>query len=86
VPPGGLVVWCSLPTRSSSAIVSAAERHGLLLAAGPRFGTGHSLDDRLRLPYTQPVDVIERGVALLATVAAELPPVPIETPDRRIVV
>ena len=74
VPAGGLVVWCRLPSgTSSSALVSTAEARGLLLAAGPRFGTGHAFDDRLRLPYTQPVDVIERGVALLAQAVADQP-------------
>jgi DNA-binding transcriptional MocR family regulator len=86
VPPGGLVVWCSLPAPSSSALALAAESRGLLLAAGPRFGTGHSLDDRLRLPYTQPVEVIERGVRILAEVAADLPLPRGGTPDRQIVV
>jgi DNA-binding transcriptional MocR family regulator len=73
VPAGGLVLWCRLPAASSSALVTAAESRGLLLAAGPRFGTGHAFEDRLRLPYTQPVDVIQAGVALLAAAAAELP-------------
>jgi hypothetical protein len=54
--------------------VSAAEARGLLLAAGPRFGTGHAFEDRLRLPYTQPPAVLEAGVTLLAAVADELPP------------
>jgi DNA-binding transcriptional MocR family regulator len=65
-PPGGLVLWCGLPSARSRALVSAAERHGLRLAAGPLFGTGHALDDRLRLPYTQPPDVLRRAVTLLA--------------------
>jgi DNA-binding transcriptional MocR family regulator len=86
VPPGGLVVWCQLPTRSSSALMAAAEAQGLLLAAGPRFGTGHSLDDRLRLPYTQPVEVVERGVAILAAVAADLPAMRTAHGEPRIVV
>lgn len=73
VPAGGLVLWCALPGLSSSALVAAAAERGLLLAAGPRFGTGHALDDRLRLPFTQPVEVIERAVGLLAAAAAELP-------------
>ena len=73
VPVGGLVVWCELPGLSSTAVVSAAAARGLLLAAGPRFGTGHSLDDRIRLPYTQPVPVIEHAVDLLAEVVSDLP-------------
>ena len=72
-PAGGLVLWCELPGLSSTALVGAAEERGVLLAAGPRFGTGHAFDDHLRLPFTQPVDVLRRGVALLADAAADLP-------------
>ncbi|MCU1670953.1 MAG: hypothetical protein JWP40_3880 [Blastococcus sp.] len=70
-PPGGLVLWCGLPTPRSRALVSAAERYGLRLAAGPLFGTGHALDDRLRLPFTQPPDVLRTAVALLARADAD---------------
>lgn len=73
VPPGGLVLWCGLPAPISNALVEAAERHGLRLAGGPRFGTGHAFADRLRLPYTQPVDVLRRAVEILAQVAGALP-------------
>jgi DNA-binding transcriptional MocR family regulator len=69
-PAGGLVLWCSLPAPRSSAVVVEAERLGLLLAAGPLFGTGHALEDRLRLPYTQPAEVLRRGVELLAVADA----------------
>lgn len=72
-PAGGLVLWCELPGLSSTSLVGAAEERGVLLAAGPRFGTGHTFDDRLRLPYTQPAEVLRRGVALLAEAAADLP-------------
>lgn len=73
VPAGGLVLWCELAGLSSSALVGVAAERGLLLAAGPRFGTGHAFDDRLRLPYTQPPDVLERAVRLLAEIARDLP-------------
>jgi hypothetical protein len=52
--------------RRCQALVLAAERHGLRLAGGPLFGTGHAFEDRLRLPYTQPPDVLRRAVDLLA--------------------
>ena len=64
-PLGGLVLWCQLPTARSTALSAAAEHHGLLLAAGPRFGTGHAFDHRLRLPFTQPPEVLRRAVDLL---------------------
>jgi DNA-binding transcriptional MocR family regulator len=66
VPAGGLVLWCRLPSPRSSALAVAAERLGVRLAPGPLFGTGHTLDDRLRLPYTQPPEVLRRAVPLLA--------------------
>jgi DNA-binding transcriptional MocR family regulator len=71
-PAGGLVLWCGLPSARSRALVAAAEDRGLRLAAGPLFGTGHSLDDRLRLPYTQPADVLRNAVALLALADADV--------------
>jgi DNA-binding transcriptional MocR family regulator len=70
-PAGGLVLWCGLPAPRSHALVAAAERHGLRLAAGPLFGTGHALDDRLRLPYTHPPDVLRAAATLLARADAE---------------
>ncbi len=73
LPPGGLVLWYRLPAgRSSSALAAAAERHGLRLAAGPRFATGSGFDDRLRLPYTAAVDVIEDAVARLGRLVEEV--------------
>jgi DNA-binding transcriptional MocR family regulator len=71
-PAGGLVLWCGLPSARSRALVAAAERHRLRLAAGPLFGTGHALDDRLRLPYTHPPDVLRTAVRLLALADADV--------------
>ncbi|MGH3693445.1 MAG: aminotransferase class I/II-fold pyridoxal phosphate-dependent enzyme [Pseudonocardiaceae bacterium] len=73
VPAGGLVLWCGLPAPVSHALVDAAERHGLRLAAGPRFGTGHAFADRLRLPYTHPIDLLRRAVEILAQITPTLP-------------
>ena len=38
---------------------------------GPLFGTGHALDDRLRLPFTQPPEVLRTAVGLLAKADAD---------------
>ncbi|RBY84160.1 PLP-dependent aminotransferase family protein [Blastococcus sp. TF02A-30] len=70
LPAGGLVLWCRLPSARSRALVAAAEPLGLRLAAGPLFGTGHALDDRLRLPWSQPPDVLRRAVELLVAADA----------------
>jgi DNA-binding transcriptional MocR family regulator len=70
VPPGGLFVWCALPEPRSSALVLEAERLGVRLAPGPLFGAGHTLEDRLRLPFSQPPEVLRRAVDLLAVADA----------------
>ncbi len=65
-PPGGLVLWCELDAPVSSALVSAAERHGIRLAAGPRFGVDGAFERRLRLPFTYPVPVLTEATERLA--------------------
>ena len=74
LPAGGLVLWCRLPSARSSALAAAAGRRGLRLAAGPRFGTGHALDDRLRLPFTRPAEELVRAALILAELDAEMGP------------
>ncbi len=67
VPGGGQSLWCQLPAGTSSSLLAdAAEPLGLRIATGSRFGTGHAFDDRLRVPFTHPVPVLERAVELLA--------------------
>ncbi|MGH3402510.1 MAG: PLP-dependent aminotransferase family protein [Streptosporangiaceae bacterium] len=65
-PSGGVVLWCKLPGAYSTALTATARHHGLRLAPGPRFGVGHAFEDRLRLPFGYPPDLLRRGVALLA--------------------
>jgi DNA-binding transcriptional MocR family regulator len=72
LPAGGLALWCRLPSPRSSALTVAAERLGVRLAPGPLFGTGHALEDRVRVPYTQPPDVLRRAVPLLARADAQM--------------
>jgi DNA-binding transcriptional MocR family regulator len=66
VPAGGLVLWCDLGAPMSSALIGAAERHGLRLAAGPRFGVDGAFERRVRLPFTYPVDVLVDAAGRLA--------------------
>ncbi len=65
VPAGGLVLWCDLGAPVSSRLVVAAERHGIRLAAGPRFGVDGTFERRLRLPFTYPADVLGSAVDAL---------------------
>jgi hypothetical protein len=79
-------LWCGLPAPVSNALVDAAEQRGLRLAAGPRFGTGHAFADRLRLPYTQPIEILRRGVEILTQVVTTLPQVDPGSVAARLVV
>ncbi|MGX7731922.1 MocR-like transcription factor YczR [Rhodococcus sp. 2H158] len=72
VPPaGGLSLWCRLPDGiGSTRLVAAAERQGLVLLPGTRFGTGHAFDDHQRLPFTRPVAELLAAVDVLAGLGA----------------
>ncbi|HSJ19996.1 MAG TPA: PLP-dependent aminotransferase family protein [Nocardioidaceae bacterium] len=67
VPSGGLALWCELPSPHSSALSTTAERHGLLLPAGPSFAPEGGLERFVRIPYTQRPEVLVEAVDRLAT-------------------
>ncbi len=71
VPPGGLSLWCELPRPVSSALVTAAGRHGLQLAAGPLFAPEGGLERFLRLPFTQSSETLTEAVRRLAAAWSE---------------
>jgi DNA-binding transcriptional MocR family regulator len=64
LPRGGLSLWIELDAARSSALAAVASRHGIRLAAGPRFGVDGAFERFLRLPYTlaepQLAGVVER--------------------------
>lgn len=66
-PEGGLSLWVDLGAPVSSMLVTAAARHGVLLAAGPRFGLDGAFERFLRLPYTLPEPRLDLAVERLAT-------------------
>jgi DNA-binding transcriptional MocR family regulator len=51
-PTGGLSLWVDLGEPVSSRLAGAARRHGVLLAAGPRFGVDGAFERHVRLPFT----------------------------------
>jgi DNA-binding transcriptional MocR family regulator len=63
---GGLALWCELPEPLSTTLALAAEPHGVLLAAGPAFAPEGGYDRFLRIPLTQPADVLTDAVRRLA--------------------
>jgi DNA-binding transcriptional MocR family regulator len=65
-PSGGLHLWCMLPEPVSSALVARAEDHDVVLPAGPEFAPEGGLDRFVRIPFTQPADVLTDAIARLA--------------------
>lgn len=71
-PPGGNSLWAELPAPLSSALTASAERHGVRVVAGPRFGVDGAFERFLRLPYTRPAEELEDAVVRLARAWADL--------------
>src|SRR3954451_4278398 len=66
VPAGGLWLWVELDAPRSSALAAVADRHGVRVAAGPRFGVDGAVERRGRLPVHLPADVLVEAAARLA--------------------
>ena len=73
-PPGGLSLWAELPQPVSTALTAHAERFGLRLAAGPRFGVDGAFERFLRLPYTLSPELLGEAVDRLAQAYERLRP------------
>ncbi|HEX4358144.1 MAG TPA: PLP-dependent aminotransferase family protein [Pseudonocardia sp.] len=73
LPAGGLSLWVDLGAPLSSALVAAASQHGVLLAAGPRFGLDGAFERYVRLPYTLPEPKLELAMERLAAAWLSLP-------------
>src|SRR4051794_36604127 len=66
VPAGGLSLWVELDAPRSSALAAVADRHGVRVAAGPRFGVDGAFERRVRLPFNLPEPVLAQAVERLA--------------------
>lgn len=66
LPGGGLSLWIELDVPRSTAFAAIADRHGVRLAAGPRFGVDGAFERHVRIPYALPAPVLEEAVARLA--------------------
>lgn len=75
---GGLTAWVGIGAPVSSALALAARSHGLLIAAGPRFGIDGAFERFLRIPITYTPDEYDRAFAALtrAWAVAANEPVP----------
>ncbi len=62
---GGLAAWVGIGAPVSSALALAARNHGLLIAAGPRFGLDGAFERFLRVPITYTEEETERAFVAL---------------------
>jgi DNA-binding transcriptional MocR family regulator len=63
---GGLTVWANLGAPVSSQLALASRNHGLVIAAGPRFGIDGVFERFIRIPFSHPADLIDGAVDALA--------------------
>jgi DNA-binding transcriptional MocR family regulator len=66
VPAGGLSLWVELDAPRSSALAAVADRHGVRVAAGPRFGVDGAFERFVRLPFNLPAPQLATAVERLA--------------------
>ncbi|WP_305092652.1 PLP-dependent aminotransferase family protein [Prescottella sp. R16] len=64
---GGMSLWLKMPAPVSSALAATAPSHGVILAAGTRFGIEGAFERFVRLPYARPADELRRAVAAVAS-------------------
>ena len=64
-PAGGLTLWVELEAPRSTALAAVADRYGIRVAAGPRFGVDGAFERFVRLPYTLPEPVLAEAAARL---------------------
>ncbi|MDX6357277.1 MAG: hypothetical protein QOH37_331, partial [Nocardioidaceae bacterium] len=71
-PGGGLMLWCELPAPVSTELTLVAEGYDVLLAAGPAFAPEGGFDRFLRIPLTQPPEVLVEAIGRLRLAWDEL--------------
>ncbi len=74
VPAGGLSTWVDLGAPVSSALSAVAHAHGVRIVPGTAFGVDGTFEDHLRVPFSQPADMLRRAVDGLAAAWAVLDP------------
>ncbi len=72
VPRGGLSLWCRLPAPVGTRIAAVAQNFGVRVVPGSVFSPHGGLERWLRVPFTQPVDVLRTAAGRLAAAAASV--------------
>ncbi|MCX5316707.1 PLP-dependent aminotransferase family protein [Streptomyces sp. NBC_00154] len=76
LPPGGLSLWVDLGEPIASPLAERALDYGVRIEGGAYFATDPGIfEQRLRIPYTTPPDILREAVRRMATALADgLPP------------
>jgi DNA-binding transcriptional MocR family regulator len=78
---GGLTVWVNLGAPVSSQLALSARNHGLVIAAGPRFGIDGVFERFLRIPFSHPADLIDGAVDALTAAWGDIARAPMPVGD-----
>ena len=70
---GGISAWVYLGRPVSSILASSARDEGLLIGAGPWFGTDGEFEQYIRIPITATPEAIVRALKILADIWPRLP-------------
>lgn len=71
-PSGGLSLWVTLPKPATAALVVEAQKRGVIIAPGTRFGVNGAFQRYVRLPYCLPEPELEAAVDRLAEAWADV--------------
>jgi DNA-binding transcriptional MocR family regulator len=66
-PAGGLCLWVRLPHGSALELTQFATRYGVAIAPGTITSPTNRFDDHIRLPFSYQAEVVETGMARLAS-------------------
>jgi DNA-binding transcriptional MocR family regulator len=72
VPDGGLNLWCQLPQPVSTRIAAVAQNFGVRVVPGSFFTPHGGLERWLRVPFTQPVEILREATRRLAAAATSV--------------
>jgi len=76
VPGGGLTAWVGLGRPASSQLAIAARAAGLVITPGPRFASDGAFERFIRIPFSHPREVTDRGLDVLERVWSGIPEAP----------
>ena len=85
MPQGGLSFWVALPDALATLFATHAESAGISLGTGTRFGLQGAFDRFLRMPFSQPDDVLREAFTTLQPIWTSLIGQPVMLRQRKVI-